>query len=180
MVDKRHPEALRRNNVVVRRATRPNRSWAGFALVGPTSVAATSKVLVATFVLSNANIDETILRTVGTLAVFLDQVAADESQVGAMGFIVINDLAIAAGAASIPGPITDIADDGWFVYVPITQRIEVGDSTGVEPHMATQYNFDSRAKRRIEEGRGLAVMVENAGSTGFNVSLVFRTLSMIS
>ena len=45
-----------------------------------------------------------------------DQVAVVEQQIGALGFIVVSDLAIAAGAASIPSPGFNGSDDGWFVW----------------------------------------------------------------
>ncbi len=163
------------------RRTRPNRAWAGFANTGTVSVGASTKVLVGGFTLSNPNIDETILRTVGTLGVQSDQVAASESQIGAMGMIVVNDLAVAAGAASIPGPITEREDDGWFVYVPIVQRLEVISGAGVEPNMGTQYHFDSKAKRRVQEGFQIAIMIENASSSNaFTFAMVFRLLSQIT
>ena len=90
------------------------------------------------------------------------------------------DLAIAAGAASVPGPVTDGADD-WLVYVPIAQRLNFGTAVGLQPDFAIQYHFDSKAKRRTTEGRSIAIMVENASSgAAFNIAMAFRLLSMVS
>ncbi len=158
----------------------PNRSWTGSASTAGIAVAGNTKVLIATFVLSNPNIDETILRTVGLLAVKSDQTTADEEQIGALGFIIVNDLAVAAGVASIPGPITDRGDDGWFVYVPIAQAFNFESGIGVNPNMSTQYPFDSKAKRKIQEGSQVAVVVENAHATSaFTMTIVFRQLTMV-
>jgi len=131
--------------------------------------------------LSNSNIDETILRTVGKFAVASDQAAASEIQVGAFGLILVSDAAVAVGITAIPGPITDSSDDGWFVYVPIVQSVEFISAVGVRPDWATCYDFDSKAKRKIEEGRQLAIVVENAhASFGFEITFAFRLLSMVS
>ena len=155
-----------------------NKSWAGFS-TATIAVAGTTKILLGGFTLSNTNIDETILRVVGTMECHSDQVASSEVQLGAFGMIIVNDLAAAAGAASIPGSITDRADDGWFVYVPIVQRLNVGDSTGLQPDFGVQYHFDSKAKRKVDEGFQVVMMVENATAAGFAVSLMFRLLSMV-
>jgi len=173
------PTRSRRQSFPTRR--RANKAWAGFATTGGVAVAASTKVLLGTFVLSNANIDETFLRTVGVLGVASDQVVADEDWSGAMGIITVTDIAAAAGAASIPGPITDRSDDGWFVYVPFMGSINVGDSTGIQPNLVSLFNFDSKAKRRFAEGQVAAIMVENSSaSSGFNVQLIFRSLAMLS
>jgi len=163
------------------RSSRPNRAWAGFANTSLVAVAASTKILIGGFSLSNPNIDETVLRTVGTIAVMSDQQATTEDQLGAFGMIAVTDLAAAAGAASIPGPITDRADDGWFVYVSIVQRLAFGTSVGFHANGAVQYHFDSKAKRRFEEGTQIAIMVENASSsTAFSIMTIFRLLSMVS
>ena len=160
---------------------RANKAWAGFATTAAIAVAANTKVLLGSFALSNPNIDETFLRTVGVLSVQSDQVAASENWSGAFGIVGVTDLAIAAGAASIPGPITDRSDDGWFVYVPFLGTINVGDSTGIQSNILSLFPFDSKAKRKFDEGQQAALMVENSSaSTGFNVQLIFRSLSMIS
>ena len=159
----------------------PNRTWAGFHTAANVAVAANTKVLLGTFSQGVAGIDETILRTVGILQVVTDQVAANENQVGALGMIVVNDLAVAAGAASIPGPITDIADDGWFLYVPFAQLFKFSTAVHWETNAGGQYQFDSKAKRKIQRGFQVAVMVENGSATdGLFVTAVVRQLAMIT
>ncbi len=89
--------------------------------------------------------------------------------------MVVTDLALAAGAASVPGPVTDIGDDGWFLYVPIVQSGRLTDSQD-----GTQYPFDSKAKRIVETGSSLVAVVENAhASIAFDINLGFRMLSMV-
>jgi len=160
---------------------RPNRSWAGIAEAAVTNVPAASKVLLASLTLSNPNIDETHLRTVGICDVRTDNSAATEEQFGAFGMIFVTDTALAAGVASIPGPTTDIADDGWFVYVPFSAGFLVSTAVGLNPDFAHIFHFDSKAKRRVEEGTSVALVAENVHANhGFNIRIHLRSLTMIT
>ncbi len=161
--------------------TRPNRAWSGTFTPAPINVPAASKVLMGGFTLSNPNIDETELRAVGAISVITDDTTTSEQQIGAFGMMLVTDLAVAAGAASIPGPITDREDDGWFVYVPIVQSNIKLSNVGIQTDAGHLYEFDSKAKRRVEEGRQIVIMVENGHATNaFNITMVFRLLSMVS
>ena len=142
-----------------RRARRPGGTWSR-DIDASTTIPVSSKVLLASFVLSNPGIGETVRRTVGGIWVVTDQTAASEIQEGAFGMIVVSDLALAAGAASIPGPVTDASDDGWFVWQGFAQSVSFASATGVH-QLGRWYPFDSRAMRRNEEGFGIAVMAEN-------------------
>ena len=163
------PRRVIRPRTRVTRGRRPGGTWAR-VITEPAAVATSTKVLIATLTLSNPGIGETVRRTVGQVYVISDQTAASEIQAGAFGVIVANDLAIAAGAASIPGPVTDRNDDGWMVWQGFSQQIIVGDATGILRGYV--YNFDSRGMRRVEEGFGMAFMVENnSGSNVFHLGL---------
>ncbi len=121
-----------------------------------------SKVLLSIQTLTTAGISETIRRNIGGIYVMSDQGAATELQHGAFGITVANDLALAAGAASLPGPITDMDDDGWMVWQGFTQGMLFASAVGLQgANFGMWYPFDSRAMRRVEEGYGLAMMVEN-------------------
>ncbi len=147
--------------------------WARIVATGYTTVPAATKILLVSFALSNPGISETVRRTRGMISVRSDA-AVLESQLGALGFVRVNDLAIAAGAASIPGPVTDASDDGWFVWEPFGQHLNGGGGMPV----SVQYPFDSRAMRTVDEGFGLAVMIENAHPTeGLEVALSLSLLS---
>ena len=128
------------------------------------------KALVATIALSNQGIGETIRRTRGQVSV--SAIAGGDRKL-AMGMIVVSDLALAAGVASIPGPATDSNDDGWFVWTP-----NVSDRPAATAVEADVVEFDSKAMRRIEEGFGIAVMVENVSSVAsLNVQMAFSFLA---
>ena len=129
-----------------RRAKTPNRDWAINGSTASVVIPAASKVLLGSFSPSVGSIDETILRTVGQIAIGSDQQAATEFQIGSFGMIVVTDVALAAGAASIPGPFTD-GGDHWFVHQMITQRYAFLSAVGVDPREMQLYTFDSSAKR---------------------------------
>ena len=154
-----------------RRTKRPGGTWSRL-IIEPVAVPAASKVLASVGLLSNPGIGETIRRTLGGVYVTSDQNAAVENQHGAAGMIVVSDLAIAAGAASIPGPATDSDDDGWFVWQGFSQRLLFGTNTGFRD-AGRWYPYDSRGMRRTEEGFGFAIMFENADPThGIQVGMV--------
>jgi len=108
-----------------------------------------------------------------------DQVSQTEFQFGAVGMIVVNDLAIAAGVASIPGPGTDLDDDGWFVWEPfqLVGEAKDGGADGSAQEWAG-WSFDSKAMRRIEEGFGIAIVCENVNtSNGLEIALAASFLT---
>ena len=162
------------------RTSRPNRSWAALTDVGNTVAAGSTKVLLGSLSLSNPNIDETILRTVGVLSIITDQAVADEAQQGAFGMILVTDRAIAAGAASIPGPVSDSGDDGWFVHVPFLEHFTLATAVGFQHNAARNYKFDMKGRRRAQEGQAIALMVETtAASDGILLSVLGRMLSQV-
>jgi len=134
-----------------------------------------------TFVLSNAGIAETIVRTEGMLFVISDQASTFELQNGALGMVVVSDLAIAAGAGSIPGPVTDASDDGWFVWQPFLQEGQGAVVDQAEGIYTRGIPFSSRGARRVEEGFGVAVMIENANtSSGLKAMLAVSILAVVN
>ena len=159
--------------------SRPNRSWAGQIDAAYVAVPAASKVLLGTFTLSNPGIDETILRVVGQISVRSDQSAASEEQHGAFGMIPVTTRAIAIGLSAILGPVTNVSDDGWFVFMPVAQDFLFLSAIGVTDD-TKRYMIDSKAKRVISDGMGIAVMFENSHAThGLDVAVGIRMLSQV-
>ena len=145
-----------RRGFTPRRTKRAVSAW-GYLQSNVIAVGPLTKVLIGSFILSNPPLGETILRTRVNLWVGSDQSAAVENQQGAFGLIVVTDRAVAAGAASIPGPATDGGDDGWFVHQAFNKR-GASTSFGVP---ATPLDVDSKAMRKVEDGGEIAIMVEN-------------------
>ena len=148
-------------------------AW-GFLGSSVVSVPAASKVLLGSFILSNPPLGETVLRTHVRLFVKTDQASGVENQVGSYGIIVVTDRAVAAGAASIPGPFTDGGDDGWFVHQPIVGQNDT-EFGGIG------YDIDSKAMRKVEDGGEIAIMVENSDLLhGFNIIHQVRLLAKLT
>ena len=164
------------------RGRRQPTGWTRSIATGSQVVAAGTKVLIATANLDPTGISRTVRRTRGVFTISSDQEAAQEEQIGAFGIIVINSVALTAGVASIPGPITEASDDGWFVWQPFGQLGAVTVSgANARPTPNYWYEYDSKAMRKVEEGFGLAFVVENAHATfGLRMWDAFSMLTSIS
>ncbi len=158
---------------------RHNRAWAGVAATAQVVVAANTKVLLGSFQPTTSG-DVTVLRTVGYLTAFSDQNTSDETQVGAFGMIVVTDTALGIGVTAIPGPVSQIADDGWFIYQPFGQGQEFSSAVGHDSVSGNTMVIDSKGKRIVEDGRSVAIMVENAHAThGMTFLFSVRMLSEV-
>ncbi len=165
----------RRHNIVRRRS--PNKDWIGSVDTANAIAGGGTKVLLSTAVFT---FDTTVLRTLGVLGIATDQNSTTEQQEGALGMIVVSDAAIAAGVASIPGPITDIDNDGWFLHVPFLNEFKLVPGVGFNPLNTIVREFDFKSKRKIEDGFSIAVVIESTTtSEGFTASLIFRMLTML-
>ena len=161
------------------RSARSNKTWTGLvssAVIVPTA----TKVLLGTFVLSNPGIDETILRSIGQISVSTDNDGASEQQVGAFGLCMVTDVALAVGITALPSSVAEITDDFWFVHQTIVQRTEFITAAGFHPNVSRNYSFDSKAKRKLEGGNVIVLVVENSGPHGFQMAFGLRMLSQVS
>jgi len=153
---------------------KPASSWARIASTAFGVIPANTKVLFGSFVLTTANIGVTVKRTRGNFSYTTDNVGALEQSLGAWGMIAVSDIALGVGVASIPGPVTDLDDDGWFVWEPMCLQ-NILASSGL-PRAAV--DFDSKAMRKIAPGFGIAIVIENAHAThGMNVALNISLLT---
>ncbi len=170
----------RRQTISQRGGSRANRNWASVISATNVTVPASSKTLLGLLALSNAGIDETVLRVRGSFSITSDQVAATESQIGSVGLIVVSDRAATVGVTAVPGSSTDADDDGWFVHQSFAQQFLFVSAVGVQSHHSTTYDFSSKAKRIVHDGQTIAIMAENIHATfGLQINLQFRMLSMV-
>ena len=120
----------------------------------------------------------TITRTVGLISVQSDQNVAVEIPFGALGMRVVSDKALATGATAVPDPVTQVSDDAWFLYQAFAAEGSASTNVG-RPIM--QYQFDSRAQRKVEDGEDLVIVVANASAAdGLIYVLNFRVLVKLS
>jgi len=139
------------------------------------TVPAASKVLLQGF---SASADRTVRRVLGQFWIQSDQAANAELQIGAVGGMVVSNLAFTAGAASIPGPVTERSDDYWSLWSPFMLESEGVADTGIGWHGQT-FMFDSKAQRKLPDGSVYVVMVENAHAT-FGLEILIGTSLLVS
>ncbi len=173
--------ARRRGRPAFVQAKRSPTTWTRNIPTVSFAIPALTKVFPLSFVLNNPGIGETVRRTRGIVSVRNDQQAGIEDITGAFGIVRVGDLALAAGAASLPGPVTDGDDDGWLVWQPFVAMGYALLSSQGGGNTSMQFEFDSKAMRRVEQGFGLAVMIENASAThGIVATFAVSLLSSIS
>ena len=149
--------------------------WIGLG-VDPLALPASAKVLAG--ILNAAALalrPFTIVRTRLLFHVESDQLIASEQTQGALGIIVVSDQAVAAGAASVPGPITN-TDAPFFVWEPFINSFLFLTGSGVQEPTGTYITVDSKAMRKVNNNEDVAIMFENAAALGCNVSMEGRML----
>ena len=167
------------NRIQVRRGPKRKTFWLGTsAQSGFTTLAEGFKAIALSF--TGAQVSAfalfTVIRQVGTFVIRFDQQVAGENQIGAFGSMVITELARAAGAASIPGPATDSADDMWHMFRWFANRFDFITAAGFDPQGVSMVDFDSKAQRKVEDGQALVTMIENVSATGLQFWIAHRTL----
>ena len=168
-----------RSSFPVGRAVRRKVLWFGTAeaAVDWTAVAGSAKLLVLT---TNIADPVTIVRNRGLLGVRSDQSVATEDQIGAWGMAVVTADAANAGAASLPGPMTD-SSFPWLMFEPFAQSFVFKSGIGVYPSFGDMRLVDSRAMRKITEGQSLVLMYESGvNSAGVDVLANMRTLLKVA
>ncbi len=154
-------------------------TWVGPADQGFTTVAAGTKVLVASFDPQAAGLPKpTVVRTRGDVSIIPDSAAADVRITGAYGLAVVSDRAFAAGVASVPGPFSDASWDGWFVWRSFNYSLQFADSTGFIQEQMSQ-EVDSKAMRKVTEDETIVLVAESQGSA-FDISMPLRLLLKLS
>jgi len=114
----------------------------------------------------------TVVRTRGNLWITSDQTSANEQGFGALGMAVVTEQARVAGVGSIPTPITNEANEQWFVWESFLGYFATGQGETWQ-----RYQFDSKAQRKVQEGDAIVVTLENASALfGLEYIIKFRML----
>ena len=90
-----------------------------------------------------------------------DQSVAIEYQIGAFGYAVVSDQAVAIGVSAVPTPITDQDSDLWFLW-----KLMYGDESNLtdRTRSSTRATVDSKAMRRVDQGQDIVGVGEVTGS----------------
>ncbi len=108
----------------------------------------------------------TITRTIGSLWVASDQIAADESALCGLGMSVVTQQANAAGAASVPAPFRDEGSESFFMYgIALASMDVAGAVAGFQQNaFSARFDFDSRAQRKVQPNEAIVIVLENAAA----------------
>jgi len=145
---------------------------------GVSALAASTKAIAVLVPAANLEPESpaTIVRTRLELMIESDQSVAPEAQLGAFAIGFVNVVAGALGITALPGPVTDLAWGGWFVYQPIMQSVRATTNIGFSRWNRT-YHIDSKAMRKFESDMSMVWMIENSSATaGFNFAVGGRIL----
>jgi len=151
-----------------------------FVDVDSVLVGGAANVLVASFnAAALAARPFTIVRTYLEVLWRSDQGAASEQPLGALGFIIVNEQAVAAGGGSIPDPMAD-ANASWYVWQGLISEFVFASAVGFNEGAAagSRYHIDSKAMRKVSVNEDLAIVVENtaAAAIGGVISIQGRML----
>ncbi len=163
--------AVRSRRLVARPGRRvSNVSWGGLEII-PTTLAVDTKVILGSFVLSG-QFDETALRVRGNLTYSSDQVATLERPQAAVGMVVVSEDAFTVGISAVPGPVTDIGNDGWFMWQALAAFFDTGGD-----NVPFNFPIDQKGKRIVREGSRIVVVAE--GSTTTTAGIIWGYLRLL-
>ncbi len=171
----RRRSSLTRVGVVAPRRTT---TWiAGLDNGAATTLAANNGILLATLnAAALAARPYTVIRVRGLLSVKSDQVAADEEGHMAFGMAVVSDQAAGIGVTAVPLPISDQGSDLFFLYQLGGWNLTFVTGVGLGADWS-QFEFDSKAMRKVNDDQDIAVTVENeSAAAGCIFKLSWRML----
>jgi len=127
----------------------------------------------------------TLVRTRGMLTCrLLSAAAVGDGFSGAFGIAKATTAAVAAGAASVPTPITEQEWDGWLYWTPVQLHASsvLSDTSVLENMGITTFvhEVDSKAMRKLDENESLYASMElvetGTGSLGwfFDSRMLFK------
>ncbi len=104
----------------------------------------------------------TLMRIRGEAVASIDGPVANDKVIVAIGLIIVTDAAVAAGAASIPTPATDLNSSWiWHGFFPLVAQ-GADDAEGV----VMRQTIDSKAMRKIGNLESMVVVAENVALAG--------------
>ena len=149
--------------------------WIGSGLTVTTLVASTNTLLQSLSAAALLLRPFTIIRTRLLIQFESDQTAGSENPQGVFAKIVVSDQAIAAGAASIPNPITN-ADAPFHVYNPLISSFLLVTAAGFTEPTGYTVEVDSKAMRKVGANEDVATMFSMRNAVGGVIQIEGRTL----
>ncbi len=152
----------------------PDYIWSG---TGWFQQAQGSATAIGNTVIAVFNEAQTLVRLRGYASATIDPSAAGDIIVISMGFILADDDAVAAGAASIPSPTNDTDGDWiWHGWFPLHAEFSTGEGSDHNVQMV----IDSKAMRRVKPNEQLVMVADGqifAGTPTADLVAGVRVLS---
>jgi len=153
--------------------------WIGTANQADVALSSGGTVIVSSFAPDALGaLKPTVVRTRGQFLVFPTVETTSLTFNGAYGLGVFSDDALAAGAASMPGPWDQDDWTGWLVHGYFSGRLRVG-TTDVDYPVPGSVSIDSKAMRKVGPNESLVWLAESEeGAVQINIQA--RVLLMLS
>jgi len=149
-------------------------SWFSIGLVQSSNAGTGSSLLAVLNAAALAKRPFTVVRVHMTVQVRTDNIAS-ETQIAAIGMAVVSDQASAAGVASVPTPITDLASDLFFVHKIIMGHNAFSTAAAFSIPGGTVVDIDSKAMRKVNDDQDVIITAEG-GADGFVIDVMGRML----
>ena len=160
---------------MARRSTgrRTDYTWQGGAL--GSSLSSGGAFISSVFTAGTA---ATLMRSRGEVVASIDGITDGDKAIVGVGLIVVTEEQLAAGATSVPDPITDFdAEWVWHGFLLLMSQAIV--ATTDDTHNA-RLSIDSKAMRRMKQTMSLVFVATNVASAGTpNVDVLFGCRSLV-
>ena len=145
-----------------------------------TALSGTGQTILGAGVVMVSEEKSTIVRVRGSLQAYLKTTAAaDDGFHCAVGLALVTDEAFAVGATAVPGPISEIDWDGWMYHRIFDVHATGGTASDTIGLSVAQFEVDSKAMRKWDEGNTLMAVVEVVEGTTATMSVWFDTRILI-
>ena len=102
----------------------------------------------------------TLVRVRGFIEIVMELGGVGEGFTGAVGLCVVTDDAFAVGITALPSSITDMSDDVWMYHRFFSLHAGAVSATAALARIHESWEVDSKAMRKIPQGKTLAMVLE--------------------
>ena len=151
---------------VVTRSQKRQAAWADIALFSRLNALGTAASLGSAFTAVGITERLTVARIRGTVSAHLDVGAALDAYTLGCGIIIVKDEAVAAGIASMPGPLLGLEQSWIWHHIFSLGPAATGTTDGAQILLNQTIELDTKAMRKMQDGDTLAFVWEGSQDNG--------------
>ena len=137
-----------------------SKEWSG-ATFDNVNVTATQVLLASVTISLGAGQSNTVLRSRGEIILQAVPDAATDTEIVAIGIGVVTEQARAVGGTSLPGPITELAWDGWLYHRFIALEGNPLTAASADAILLNRIiEIDSKAMRKLPSGSAVVLVAQ--------------------